>query len=411
MTERLDLPPAMRGPAVGRVLAALTPTGGSPPRLIGGCVRDAVLGRPFHDIDIATPLHPDAVIKALEAARIKAVPTGLKHGTVTAVADGRAFEVTTLRVDVETDGRHATVAFTDDWRADAARRDFTMNALSVTQDGALFDYFGGVADARAGRVRFIGEARCRVEEDHLRLLRFFRFHAHYGHPPPDSAALAVAASHAHALPRLSAERVRTELLKLLAAGDPGPTVALMAATGVLAVLCDGLASAAPQRLAALVALEAGREGEAAGDALRRLAALIPAPPDTLAERFRLSNAERARLRHAALAVADSDLLARPRALAQRAGVTAAVDGVLLHGAARVDQSGDAGGARQATDTALSTLAGWTAPVFPLTGGDLLALGMAPGPEIGATLRRLEAAWRDSGFTLDRATLLSAAADR
>ena len=207
---------------------------GKPARLVGGCVRDALAGRPVTDVDIATPETPPRVIDLLRAAGLKAVPTGVEHGTVTAVVRGKPFEVTTLRRDVTTDGRHAVVAFTDDWTEDAARRDFTMNALSADPDGRVHDPFDGVADLAAGRVRFVGEARARIREDVLRILRFFRFHAHYGKGAPDADGLAACRELAPLLPRLSAERVATELLKLLKAPDAAATVRMMREAGILA---------------------------------------------------------------------------------------------------------------------------------------------------------------------------------
>ena len=215
-------------PAVRAVLGALP---GS--RVVGGAVRDAVLGLPVADVDVASPWEPARVMAALRAAGLDVRPTGLAHGTVTAISAGRGFEVTTLRRDVATDGRHAVVAFTDDWRADAARRDFTMNALSLTPEGELFDYFGGVADAREGRVRFVGEAAARIAEDYLRVLRFFRFYARYGREAPDAPTRLALRAGRTGLARLSAERVRHELLGLLAAPDPRAAVALMAELGVL----------------------------------------------------------------------------------------------------------------------------------------------------------------------------------
>ncbi|MFQ5959208.1 MAG: CCA tRNA nucleotidyltransferase, partial [Alphaproteobacteria bacterium] len=206
---------------------------GAEVRFVGGCVRDAVAGRKVTDVDIATPDPPETVIRLLEAAGIRVVPTGIKHGTVTAVVARRPFEITTLRRDVETYGRHAKVAFTDDWTADAARRDFTINALFCAPDGTLYDPFGGLDDLRAGRVRFVGDAVQRIREDVLRLLRFFRFYAHYGRPPPDAEALAACRAMALALPSLSGERVCAELLRLLAADDPAAVLELMIEADVL----------------------------------------------------------------------------------------------------------------------------------------------------------------------------------
>ena len=279
---RIDPPEFLADPALRMVLAALPEA-----RLVGGAVRDALAGRPVADIDLATPRLPDAIVQALAQAGIRAVPTGIAHGTITAVAGGRGFEVTTLRRDVETDGRHASVAFTDDWRVDAARRDFTINAMSMTADGAVFDYFSGIADLRAGVVRFVGDPATRIAEDYLRILRFFRFFARYGTGEPDPAALAAIRAGLGGLAILSVERVWSELQRILAAPDPSDAIARMAELGVLAaVLPEGTD---PQALARLVA--AG----APADPLLRLAALLTGDADALAIRLKLSTAERERL--------------------------------------------------------------------------------------------------------------------
>ncbi|MDQ4087719.1 MAG: CCA tRNA nucleotidyltransferase, partial [Pseudomonadota bacterium] len=300
-------------------------------RFVGGCVRDTLLGLEVSDIDLATQLRPDEVMARLGAARIKAVPTGIAHGTVTAVIAGRPVEVTTLRRDVATDGRRATIAFTDDWREDAARRDFTINALSADPgDGQIFDYFDGVADLEARRVRFIGDPLVRIAEDHLRILRFFRFHARFGTGPPDPQALEACSSRANDLMALSRERIADELLKLLGLPDPSATVELMIARGILKPVLPEIASAAP--LAALV--EAERRAGIAGAAVRRLAALLPADPDVaagVAARMRLSKRQAKRLVSAAGRKLDT-----PEVLAYEVGAEEAVDRFLLAGEAGVD---------------------------------------------------------------------------
>ncbi|MEE8534186.1 MAG: CCA tRNA nucleotidyltransferase, partial [Alphaproteobacteria bacterium] len=230
----------MKAPATRAVVDALT-ADSAEVRFVGGCVRDAVAGRKVTDVDIATPDPPETVTRLLEAAGIRVVPTGIAHGTVTAVIRHRHFEITTLRRDVETYGRRAKVAFTDDWTADAARRDFTINALFCDPDGTLYDPFGGIDDLDAGRVRFVGDAVKRIKEDVLRLLRFFRFYAHYGRPPPDAEALAACRAMARALPGLSGERVSAELLRLLAAPDPAAVLALMIEAEVLAFVLPEVA--------------------------------------------------------------------------------------------------------------------------------------------------------------------------
>jgi poly(A) polymerase len=275
-----DVRPAfLADPTLVAVLAALPDA-----RVVGGAVRDWLAGRAVSDIDLATAWPPDVVTTALEQAGLRAVPTGVAHGTVTALSGGRGFEVTTLRRDVETDGRHAVVAFTDDWRQDAARRDFTFNALSLTRDGMVFDYFAGRADLAAGIVRFVGDPATRIAEDALRILRFFRFHARYGRGAPDPAALAGIKVGLAGLAILSAERVWSEILRILAAPDPSGAVALMAELGVLAaILPEG---ANPWALERLVATGAP------ADPLLRFAALSTGPAEAVGARLRLSGAER-----------------------------------------------------------------------------------------------------------------------
>ena len=293
----------MTAPATAAVMAALGvgQSNGLVALFVGGCVRDSLLAREVGDIDIATALAPQEVTRRLRAAGLKVVPTGLAHGTVTAVVEDRHFEITTLRVDVETHGRHATVAFTDDWIADAQRRDFTVNALFADSAGAIFDPVGGLADLQAGRIRFVGNAEQRIREDVLRLLRFFRFYAQLGTPTPDREAIAACAKLADLLPTLSGERVAAETFKLLAAADPATTMTLMSANGVLQHFLPEAKEI--DRLAALVTVEGIVEP---ADPLRRLAAGLKvdaAGADALSDRFRLSNADRSRL--IALATRDS----------------------------------------------------------------------------------------------------------
>lgn len=405
---RLDPQPWMTAPETRAVIAALG-ADGAEVRFVGGCVRDAVIGRPVQDIDIATHDPPERVMALLDRARIAAIPTGLEHGTVTAVVGSSHFEVTTLRRDVETFGRHARVEFTDDWIADAARRDLTMNALSCAPDGRLFDPFGGLADLDAGRVRFVGDAATRIREDVLRLLRFFRFYAHYGKPPPDAEALAATRELAPLLPTLSGERVRVETLKLLAAPDPAPIVALMRDLGVLVhFLAEGTNVA---RLAAMVQAEAAAHGHLVPerDPIRRLAALLDggaAAAEAVAERLRLSNAERDRL--VAMAggpwpVADSDGVARRRLL-YRLRAERFRDAALYAWADAL--SGSAASCRRAQDWIdLLGFAAQDIPAFPLRGRDALDLGLAPGPRVGRLMDEVEAWWADGDFRADRAACL------
>jgi len=402
MTEqRIEPQPWMTSPKTRAVLDALA-AGAVGVRFVGGCVRDAVIGRKNSDIDLATDAPPERVMELLETAGLKVVPTGLAHGTVTAVSGGTPYEITTLRHDVETDGRRAVVAFTDDWEADAARRDFTMNALSLEAGGLLYDPFGGIEDLRAGRVRFVGDPRQRLTEDVLRLLRFFRFHAHYGRPPPDGEALAACREMAHMLPRLSAERVRVELLKLLAAPDPAPVIRLMRDEGVLDHF---LARAtAIDRLDRMVAIESGI---GLCDPLRRLAALLPVDGDTarhLAQGLRLSNNERERLASMAAPGVnlspDLDGPARRRAL-YATGAEAWSDLVLSAWSA-----GAAGPDDDSWHDLFGESQGWERPRFPLTGRDAKKLGIEEGALMGELLRAAEAWWIEGDFRADREECLA-----
>ncbi|HEU5482921.1 MAG TPA: CCA tRNA nucleotidyltransferase, partial [Sphingomicrobium sp.] len=265
-------------------------------RYVGGAVRDGLLGLPVNDVDLATRLRPDEVVERLQVAGLKAVPTGFDHGTVTAVSDGHPYEVTTLRRDVETFGRRATVAYTDDWSEDAARRDFTINALMADPaTGEVFDYFGGLDDLEERHVRFIGDPFERIAEDHLRILRFFRFHARFGRGVPDSAALRACTERANDLMALSRERIADELLKLLAVDDPSPTVRAMLDCDVLKPVLPEITRNAVEPLEALIAAE--RKAQIAPDPIRRLVALLPRDPavsETIAARLKLSNKARKR---------------------------------------------------------------------------------------------------------------------
>ena len=412
---RLDPQPWMTVPETRAVIAALTAEGAEV-RFVGGCVRDAVIGRPVKDVDIATHDPPERVMALLKKAGITVVPTGLKHGTVTAVIGKSHFEITTLRRDVETFGRHATVEFTNDWTADAARRDLTMNALFCAPDGRLFDPFGGLADLRARRVRFVGDAVTRIREDVLRLLRFFRFYAHYGAPPPDAEALAAARELAPLLPTLSGERVCGETLKLLMAPDPASVIALMRDEGVLShFLPEGTGIA---RLAALVTVEgiAPKRLVPEADAIRRLAALLDggAPAaEAVAVRLRLSNAERERL--IAIAggpwpVADLDGPARRRLL-YRLGRERFRDAALYAWAEAL--AGTLATADRYETESWIDLVGaieTALPAFPLRGRDALELGLPPGPEVGRLVAEVESWWIDGDFRADRAACLARLAE-
>ncbi len=368
-------------PALTPILAALPQA-----RLVGGCVRDTLANRPVADIDIATPDPPDRALDALQRAGLKVIPTGLAHGTVTAISQGRPFEITTLRRDEETDGRHARVAWTTDFDQDAARRDFTINALSLDQQGVLHDPFGGAADLAAGRVRFVGDAATRVAEDALRILRFFRFYARYAVGTPDHAASAAIAAASTTLARLSAERVWSELKRILAVPAPLEALRLMQALGVLAAVLPEATNI--PRLA--FALHAGAsDAETGADPILRLAALLTAAPAPLARRLRLSAAEAHRL--ALLAVgpipsADEDDSALRRYLAEEPAD-------ILTG--RLWLAGSAPGLQ-------ARLAALPRPVFPLEGRHALALGASPGPHVGEALRAVRAWWLQTGCTPDLA---------
>ena len=391
------------------LLAALGPGNA---RYVGGAVRDTLLGLAVKDIDLATPLEPREVMRRLKAQAIQVVPTGIDHGTVTAVLAGGPVEITTLRRDVSTDGRRATVAFAQDWQDDAARRDFTINALYADPvTGEIWDYFGGLDDLAARRVRFIGDPRERIREDHLRILRYFRFQARFGSQPADSEAEQSCADLSATLKGLSRERVGMELLNLLGLPDPAPTVARMAELGVVQVV---LPEADVAGLAALIAEEARQQ--VAPDAVRRLAALLPADvplAEQVAARFRLSGAQKKRLALAAgrhqnsLSSAEEGaggwwphektspsphhpqpppLKRKGRSAAVQArtrayylGLTPALDRLLLTGAD------------------IAPLTNWEIPTFPLKGGQIVARGVKAGPEVARILKAVEAQWVAEGF--------------
>lgn len=407
--RRIDLKPWMRKPGTRAVMAALA-ANGAEARFVGGCVRDSLLDLPVKDIDIATHETPERVIELLTRAGIKAIPTGIEHGTITAVVGGEHFEITTLRLDVKTHGRRAEVAFTDDWSEDAARRDLTINALSLREDGTLFDPFGGLADLDAGRVRFVGDAGTRITEDHLRALRFFRFFAYYGRPPADAEALAAVEKLAHLLGDLSGERIWGELMRLLKAPDPAAVFQLMADHGVLRHLFR--AEVRIGRLEALVEVEETRgiAGEAS-DPLRRLAALVRLdrmPPALLAERLKLSRRDRLRLADLAGDAGAVEPEAGPRrvhATIYRLGTQRFRDAVFLAWAEARAASGDA-----ALDAAYAILlahaAAWPPPVLPVRGADAVRLGLAPGPAVGEAIEAVEAWWIEEDFAPDRKACLA-----
>lgn len=413
---KLPPQPWMTAPESRRLLAALGASG-LPVRFIGGCVRDALVHRKVQDIDLALALPPKEVMALLQRAGIHVVPTGIDHGTVTAIVDGRSFEITTLRVDVESYGRRARVAFTDDWVADAARRDLTINALSCTPDGDVYDYFNGIEDLGRGRVRFVGNAHDRIAEDVLRLLRFFRFYAHYGRPPPDAEALAACRAWADQLNLLSGERVRVEIFRTLMAPSPADVFRLMAEHHVLPhVLPEAGQFDRLQQMAWLEQSGLAR-AEVQPDPVRRLAALLAtdaAGGEAVAERLRLSNRQRDRL---------LTMLAPPCAVVPPAENGQGVDRTLLRALYRCDHATvcdlallawaaeRAAAGRlppqrnQAWMTLLDRAAALPRPIFPLKGRDVLALGIPPGPRVGELLGRVEAWWEQGGYLASRAACL------
>jgi poly(A) polymerase len=381
--------------AATRTLLAALSEAGIKARFVGGCVRDALIGRPIADIDLATPARPEEVAAALDKAGIKSLPTGIAHGTVTAVVPPRHYEITTLRRDVETDGRHARVAFDADWAEDAARRDFTINAIYLDPDGTLHDPVGGLADLAARRVRFVGEAATRIAEDVLRVLRYYRFAARFGDGKGDPTARAACRAAATLLPKLSAERVAQELTGLLDVANPVPALHMMREDGVLAAILPEATRL--DRLEKLAALEPEP------DALRRLAALVVVDAEgtmAIAERLRLSNAERDRL--VGLAPPwpldpSGDERAQHHAL-YRLGAERYRDLALLIAA-------DDGADVTRLGELLALAAGWTPPSFPLAGRDLIALGIPPGRRIGELLAEVQQWWEDDDFAADREACL------
>ncbi len=400
-----------RDKALRRVLSLLDADGGEG-RVVGGAVRNSLMGLPVADIDIATTLLPEAVVERAAAAGIKAVPTGIAHGTVTLVVDGKPFEITTLRRDVETDGRRARVAFSQDWHADAERRDLTINALYASADGKVVDLVGGLADLERRNIRFIGDAAVRIAEDHLRILRFFRFFAYYGSGRPDADGLRACAAAKSKIATLSAERVWSEMKKLLAAPDPGRALLWMRQIGILTEVLPETEKWGIDAIPGLVATEnvLGWPPEP----LLRLAAIVP--PDAarlakLAQRLRLSKAEGAYL----LAWANTPIVkddiseaAFDRLLYRHdpSGVSVRLKLALVTARTKAESDFEEMARVARLGKLLERVAKWKKPAFPISGADALAAGISAGPRVGELMARLEQEWLDGNFSLNRASLLA-----
>ena len=397
-----------------QLLAALK-QGGEEARVAGGAVRNTLLGQPVADIDIAATTLPEETIRRAEAAGFKTAPTGIEHGTITVIAGGKPYEVTTLRADIETDGRRAKVTFGRDWKLDAERRDFTINALYAEADGTVVDLVGGIADIEARRLRFIGDAEARIREDYLRILRFFRFFAWYGDGRPDAEGLKACARLKEGLAQLSAERVWSELKKLLSAPDPSRALLWMRQAGVLTAVLPESEKWGIDAIHGLA--RTGKDLGWAADPMLRLEAIVP--PDAarmkaLGERLRLSNDEAARLRHWALTIAPEAKmteteLAKKLYYGDRNGYLDRIRLALAAARARAVEDNQAMIEAGGFSRLLNVTIKWERPVFPIKGADLTGLGASPGPKLGATLKNLEQEWVGSGFKLERGALMKRAA--
>ncbi|MCW9034992.1 MAG: CCA tRNA nucleotidyltransferase [Alphaproteobacteria bacterium] len=392
----------MEEPGLKAVVAALT-VEGTEIRYVGGCVRDSLVGRIVSDVDIATPEPPEKTLQRLEAAEIKAIPTGMAHGTITAVVSGKPFEITTLRKDVETDGRHAVVNFTDNWIEDAARRDFTINALSATVSGEIYDPFGGIDDLATGTIRFVGRAKERIEEDVLRILRFFRFYAYYGRSRPNQDALFACKQLSPNLVNLSGERLRTEFLKLLLAPEPVSALTYMR-EAVLKVVLPEVADLGLLRALVWLETSAIKYETVCPDALRRFTALLKGREvdhKVISDRFRLSNKQQARLGKLMSHEGDNILWNMTEDQCRKeiylSSPSTVRDLILLNWAKEV--SVQAKLPREETDGWVSLVElteNWVAPSFPLTGKDALDMGISAGPAMGKKLKKVEEWWLDGG---------------
>ena len=398
-------------PGLRQVLDILNRDGGEA-RVVGGAVRNSLMGLPVSDMDIATSLLPQDVQARAEAASVKCVPTGIKHGTVTLVVGGQPFEVTTLRRDVETDGRHAQVEFTTDWRADARRRDLTINALYADRSGTVHDYTGGLEDIEKANIRFIGDAAERIEEDHLRILRFFRFFAHYGRGRPDASGIKASAYAKDKIRTLSAERVWSEMKKLLSADDPFRALLWMRTSGVLGVVLPETEKWGIDAIPALVAAES-KFGWVV-DPMLRLAAIVPPDAERLAamgERLRLSTAERDYLSAFADYPTISDQISGAQfdAMLYANGVEGAQANLRIalgNASAKAEANADELPRVARLVALLDRATEWRKPVMPIKGADLIKAGFEAGPEIGEKLALLEDLWVASNFRLAKDELLA-----
>ncbi|WP_421916631.1 CCA tRNA nucleotidyltransferase [Mesorhizobium sp.] len=398
-----------------RLLGILT-EGGEEARVAGGAVRNTLMGQPVADIDIATTCLPDETIRRAETVGFKAVPTGIEHGTITVVAGGKPYEVTTLRADVETDGRRAKVSFGRDWQADAERRDFTINALYAEADGTVIDLVGGLSDIEARRLRFIGDAEARIREDYLRILRFFRFFAWYGDGRPDADGLKACARLKEGLGQLSAERVWSELKKLLSASDPSRALLWMRQAGVLTSVLPESEKWGIDSIHPLTRAE--KDLGWTPDPLLRLEAIVPPDAErmkTLAERLKFSTVEADRLRYWALSAAvepktTEGELAKKLYRGDRQGFVDRLRLSLASARARAVEETDALLEAGGFSRLLAFAVKWEKPVFPLKGADLTAIGATPGPKLGEVLKNLEAEWIEAGFAPDRDALIRRAAE-
>lgn len=381
---KLPHAPWHQRPSLKKLVAALDGKNGMI-RFVGGAVRDSLLGLPVQDIDLATILKPDDVMARLTKAGVKVIPTGIDHGTVTAITDDGPVEITTLRRDVSTDGRRATVAYSDDWKEDAARRDFTINALFADPKTlTIYDYFSGLDDLENRHIRFIGSAQQRIAEDHLRIMRYFRFLARFAETKVDEEAYAACTQAAASLRNLSRERIAEELMKLLATNDPVFAVGKMLESGIFGHIFAGADDNAAALLERLVRRE--QVHSIAPNAIRRLITLLPKNADEAGEIVTgLKSSKKMRRAAADRLVAQQPTAAHIPALAYHHGMEAAQDIALLFAS------------EKELAACMAVLTGWQKPVFPITGGDLIALGLKPGPIVAKTLATVEQAWIAEGF--------------